>query len=578
MRRHYHLVVATVLAALVLVSSCSKETPPQETAADYDVIIRHGTVYDGSGDDPYYADVAITGDRIATIGVLDDKTATLEIDATGKAVAPGFINMLSWAVESLLEDGRAMSDVHQGVTLEIMGEGSSMGPLNAAMRAELQERQDDIRYDVSWNTLGEYLDLLVERGVSVNVASYVGAGTVRIHEVGYDNRRATPAELARMQELVRTAMREGALGVGSSLIYAPDNFADTDELIALVSAAAEFGGAYISHIRSEGNRLEEAVQELIKIASLSGAPAEIYHLKASGKNNWHKLGNVFDMIESARAVGLRISADMYTYAAGATGLDATMPLWVQEGGHNAWVERLKDPDIRNRVAAEMEQDSNDWENFLQQAGAENILFLEFRNKDLRPLIGKTLQEVADERGMSPAETAIDLVIEDDSRVGAAFTLMSEFNVSRKAAQPWVSFGSDAAAPAAEGVFLNSSPHPRAYGTFARVIRRFVRDESLISLQEAVRRMTSLPAFNTGIRGRGLLAPNYYADVIVFDPAEIYDYATFEQPHQYAGGVEQVFVNGVQVLRDGEHTGAKPGKVVRGPGWSGWPNNATASRQ
>ncbi|MGB5580968.1 MAG: D-aminoacylase [Woeseia sp.] len=572
MTRQGRWLSAFVVVAFAWLASCSKQAPAP-AAADYDVIIRHGTIYDGSGNDPYFADVAISGDRIAAIGVLNDLTATVEIDATGKAVAPGFINMLSWAVESLIQDGRAMSDIHQGVTLEIMGEGSSMGPLNEAMRKEMQERQDDIRYDVSWTTLGEYLDYLVERGVSVNVASYIGAGTVRIHEVGYDNRRATPAELARMQELVRAAMREGALGVGSSLIYAPDNFADTNELVALASAAAEFGGAYISHIRSEGNRLEEAVQELIKISSLSGAPAEIYHLKASGKNNWHKLGNVFEMIDSARAAGLRISADMYTYAAGATGLDATMPLWVQEGGHDAWVKRLQDPDIRARVVAEMQQDSNDWENFFVQAGPENIRLLGFRNKALRPLIGKTLLEVAEERGQSPAETAVDLVIEDNSRVDAAFTLMSEYNVSRKAAQPWVSFGSDAAAPAAEGVFLNSSPHPRAYGTFARVISRFVRDESLMPLQEAVRRMTSLPAFNTGIRGRGLLAPDYYADVVVFDPARVQDFATFDEPHQYAEGVEQVFVNGVQVLKDGEHTGAKPGRVVRGPGWSGWPNNA-----
>lgn len=563
--------LATALA-LAALAACQSESPAP-VVADYDVIIRNGTIYDGSGDDPYRGDVAIKGDRIAAVGDLGEVTGTQEIDALGKAVSPGFINMLSWATISLLHDGRAMSDIHQGVTLEIMGEGSSMGPLNAAMRKEMQERQDDIRFAVPWTTLGGYLEHLVDKGVAVNVASYIGAGTVRIHEVGYDNRPATPAELERMQELVRAAMKEGALGVGSSLIYAPDNFADTNELIALASAAAESGGAYISHIRSEGNRLEEAVQELIKISSLSGAPAEIYHLKASGKNNWHKLGNVIEMIDIARAAGLRISADMYTYAAGATGLDATMPLWVQEGGHDAWVARLKDPEIRRRVVQEMQQDSNDWENFLVQAGPENILLLGFRNKDLRPLIGKTLQDVAEERGQSPAETAIDLVVADNSRVDAAFTLMSEYNVSRKAAQPWVSFGSDASAPAAEGLFLNANVHPRAYGTFARVISRFVRDENLITLQEAIRRMTSLPAFNTAIRGRGLLAPNYYADVVVFDPARVQDFATFDEPHQYAEGVEQVFVNGVQVLKDGEHTGATPGQVVRGPGWSGWPNNA-----
>ncbi len=554
-------------AAFALLAAC---TGGQQPPADYDVVIRNGIVYDGSGEPPFRGDIAIDGDRIAAVGELGEVTGSVEIDATGKAVSPGFINMLSWATESLLHDGRAMSDVKQGVTLEIMGEGSSMGPLNERMKQELVARQRDIKYDVTWTTLGEYLDHLVERGVSVNVASYVGAGSVRIHELGYENRRPTPAELSRMQGLVREAMQEGALGVGSSLIYAPHNFADTDELIALAGAAAEYGGAYISHVRSEGNRLEEAVQELVKIASLSGAPAEIYHLKAAGKDNWFKLENVFDMIEAARAAGLRISADMYTYNAGATGLNATMPLWVQEGGHDAWVERLRDPEIRARVVREMREDSNEWENFLVQAGPENILLLGFRKEELRPLIGKTLAEVADERGQDPAETAIDLVIEDDSRVDAAYVLMSEFNVSRIAARPWVSFGSDAAAPATEGVFLNSSPHPRAYGTFARVIARFVNDEKLMPMEEAIRRMTSLPAFNTGIRGRGRIARDYYADVVVFDPRGFRDHATFEQPHQYASGVHHVFVNGVQVLNDGEHTGATPGRVVRGPGWQGWP--------
>ena len=565
-------VLVSKALVVLLLAGCSGG-PDAPVAADYDVLIRNGAIYDGSGDAPFKGDVAVDGDRIVAVGQLGESSAVLEIDASGKAVSPGFINMLSWATESLLQDGRAMSDVYQGVTLEIMGEGGSMGPLNDSMREKLIERQGDIRFDVPWTSLGQYLDHLEDRGVSVNVASYVGAATVRVHELGYENRPATADELERMQGLVRQAMEEGALGVGSSLIYAPGNFADTAELVALASVAAEYGGGYISHVRSEGNRLEEAVQELIKIAILSGAPAEIYHLKAAGKSNWHKLGNVIDMIEAARAAGLRISADMYTYAAGATGLDATMPLWVQEGGHDAWVQRLKDPEIRARVVQEMQQDSQDWENFFVQSGPENILLLGFRNEALRPLIGRTLQDVADERGQNPAETAIDLVIDDNSRVNAAFVLMSEFNVSRKAALPWVSFGSDASAPAAEGVFLNANPHPRAYGTFARVFSRFVRDEKLMPIQEAVRRMTSLPAFNTGIRGRGLLAENYYADIVVFDPARIQDHATFETPHQYATGVEHVFVNGVQVLRDGEHTGATPGRVVRGPGWRGWPNNA-----
>jgi N-acyl-D-amino-acid deacylase len=543
-----------------------------ERSGDYDVIIRGGIIYDGTGNLPYPGDVGIADDRIAIVGDLSGRTGTTEIDARGKAVSPGFINMLSWANVTLIEDGRGMSDLKQGVTLEVMGEGFSMGPLNDEMKREMVARQGDIKYDIEWTTLNEYLEYLAEKGISPNVASYVGATTLRVHEVGYENRPANEAELGRMQELVREAMREGALGVGSSLIYAPADFADTDELIALVSAAAEFGGAYISHIRSEGDRLEESVTELLKIASMTGAPAEIYHLKASGKPNWYKLQNVFAMIEAAREAGLRITANMYTYPASATGLNASMPLWVQEGGHDAWIARLKDPQVRARVVAEMKDPDADWENRFVQAGPENILLLSFVNDDLKPLMGKTLKEVADERGTDPAETAIDLVIEDNSRVGVSYFMMSEDNVRRKVAQPWMSFGSDAGAPAAEGVFLKSNTHPRAYGTFARVLGKYSREEGVIPLHEAVRRMTSLPATNIGIRGRGLLAEGQFADVVVFDPETITDHATFEEPHQYATGVDHVFVNGVQVLSDGEHTGATPGRVVRGPGWRGWPQN------
>jgi N-acyl-D-amino-acid deacylase len=544
-----------------------------DRTGDFDVVIRGGTIYDGSGNLPYRGDVGIAEDRVAAIGDLSEKRGTREIDARGKAVAPGFINMLSWATTSLIEDGRGMSDIRQGVTLEVMGEGFSMGPLNAAMKDEMVARQGDIKFDIEWTTLGEYLEYLAKKGISPNVASYVGATTVRVHEVGYADRPANDAEIGRMQELVREAMLDGALGVGSSLIYAPANFADTDELIALVGAAAESGGAYISHIRSEGNRLEEAVTELLKIASITGAPAEIYHLKASGRPNWYKLQNVFRMIEAARGAGLRISANMYPYPASATGLNASMPLWVQEGGHDAWIARLKDPKVRARVVAEMNDPNAAWENRFVQAGPENILLLSFDNDDLKPLMGKTLKEVADERGTDPAETAIDLVIEDNSRVGVSYFMMSEDNVRRKVAQPWMSFGSDAGAPAAEGIFLESNTHPRAYGTFARVLGKYSRDDGVVPLHEAVRRMTSLPATNIGIRGRGLLAEGLYADVVVFDPDLVADHATFEDPHQYATGIEQVFVNGVQVLEDGEHTGATPGRVVRGPGWRGWPQNA-----
>lgn len=553
------------LAWLVLLFVAACNSAP----GDFDVVIRGGDVYDGLGGQPIRADVALNGDRIAEIGDLSAFRGTVEVDASGLAVAPGFINMLSWATESLIEDGRGMSDIKQGVTLEVMGEGTSMGPLNDAMKQEMLDHQGSVRYDIEWTTLGEYLEYLERRGVSPNVASYVGAATLRIHEVGYDDRPATAVELERMQDLARQAMREGAMGIGSSLIYAPGNFASTDELIALVNAAAEYDGTYISHIRSEGNRLEEGVQELIKIASLTGAPAEIYHLKASGRENWHKLSNVFDMIEAARAAGLFITADMYNYTAGSTGLDATMPLWVQEGGHDAWVENLKDPAIRARVVAEMKQPTNDWENFFVAAGPENIQLAGFRNEALRPLVGRTLQEVADERETDAAETAIDLVIEDNSRVDAVFFLMSEENIRRKIVKDWISFGSDARAIANEGVFLESGPHPRTYGNFARVLGKYVREEKLIKLEEAIRRMTSLPAANIGVLERGELRAGFYADVVVFDPERITDNATFEEPHQYATGMRHVFVNGTLVLEDGRHTGATPGRVVRGPGWDGW---------
>jgi N-acyl-D-amino-acid deacylase len=559
-------IMRTVLFLIAVVAfGCSQGPAPE----NYDVIIRAGAVYDGSGELPVQADVAINGERIARIGDLSEATGTLEIDAEGKAVSPGFINMLSWATESLIVDGRGMSDIKQGVTLEVMGEGWSMGPVNDELKALAVAQQREFKYDIEWMTLGEYLEYLENRGISPNVASYVGATTLRMYEVGFDNEPATDEQLARMQEHVRVAMREGAIGVGSSLIYAPANFASTEELIALVEAAAEYGGRYISHIRSEGNRLEESVDELIEIAEATGAPAEIYHLKAGGRDNWRKLDNVFAMVEQARAEGLAITADMYTYTAGATGLDAAMPLWVQEGGDEAWFTRLEDPAIRERVLIEMNEDQSEWENLFYHAGPHGVLFIGFRNPDLRHLIGKTLAEVAAMWDVTPAEAAIDLVIKDRSRVDTVYFLMSEENVAKKVAKPWVSFGSDAEASAPEGIFLNSSTHPRAYGTFARVLGKFARDDGVITLQEGIRKMTSLPAANIGIRERGSLVEGYYADVVIFDPATVRDHATFEEPLKYATGVEHVFVNGEQVLKDGEHTGATPGRVVRGPGWTGW---------
>jgi len=536
----------------------------------YDLVIRHGTIYDGSGGPPVTGDLAINGDTIAAVGGdLGSARGRVEIDATGRAVSPGFINMLSWATESLIEDGKSQSDMRQGVTLEVFGEGWSMGPLTDSMKAEVVRQQGDIKFDVAWTTLGEYLDHLTTRGIAPNVASFVGATTVRIHEIGYADRPPTPDELDRMQGLVRQAMAEGALGVGSSLIYAPAFYARTPELVALARAAAESGGMYISHMRSEGNRLLEAVEELITIAREADIPAEIYHLKAAGRANWPKMDSVIALVDVARASGLHVTADMYTYPAGATGLDAAMPPWVQEGGHDAWVARLRDPAIRRRVAREMRTSTDAWENLYLAAGTpENVLLVEFKEDSLKYLTGRTLAAVAAARGTSPEEAAMDLVVADDSRVGTVYFLMSEENIAKQIALPWVSFGSDAGSLAPEGVFLKSNPHPRAYGNVARLLGKYVRDEQVLPLAEAVRRLTLLPAENLKLRGRGALRPGYFADVVVFDPAAVQDHATFDRPHQYATGVTHVFVNGVQVLRDGEHTGALPGRVVRGPGWTG----------
>jgi N-acyl-D-amino-acid deacylase len=538
----------------------------QKPVTSYDVLIANGLVFDGSGNDPQLADVAISGDRIVAVGT-DLGTAKTVIDASGKAVAPGFINVLSWATESLIEDGRSLSDIRQGVTLEVFGEGWSMGPLNAQMRQEALRQQADIRYPINWTTLGEYLQYLEDKGVSPNVASFVGATTVRMHVLGEDDVDPDAQQLMQMQELVRAAMREGALGVGSSLIYAPAFYAETDELVALMQAASEYGGRYISHLRSEGNRLLESVDELIQIAEQSGAGAEIYHLKAGGRDNWPKMAQVFRRVEQARARGLDITANMYNYTAGATGLDASMPPWVQAGGEAAWIERLQDPQIRARLREEIATPTDGWENlYLAAGGADRLLLIDFKNPDLKPLTGMTLAEVAAQRGTSVIDTMMDLVIEDESRVGTVYFLMSEDNVRAKIARPWVSFRSDAESSAPEGVFLQSSTHPRAYGNVARLLGRYVRDEQIISLAEAIRRLTTLPAKNLSIQQRGSLQPGFFADVVVFDPETIQDHATYDQPMQFATGVSEVLVNGELVLRDGEHTGALPGRVVRGPGY------------
>jgi len=543
-------------------------------AADYDVILRRGTIYDGSGAPPVTGDVAMSRDTIAAVGDLTGKTARQEIDASGLAIAPGFINMLSWANESLIEDGRSQSDIRQGVTLEVMGEGESMGPLNTKMKKDMVSMQADIKYPIKWTTLGEYLELLARRGVSPNVASFVGATTVRIHEIGFADRPPTAAELERMRQLVRQAMEEGALGVGSSLIYAPAFYAKTDELIALCQVASDYGGIYISHLRSEGNQFLQALDELISISRTAKIPAEVYHLKAAGQSNWPKLELAIQRIEAARAGGLHITADMYNYVAGATGLDAAMPPWVQEGGYLEWAKRLKDPAVRERVKREMVTPTDKWESlYLASGSPDKVLLVAFKNPKLKPFTGKTLSEVARLRGKSPEETAMDLVIEDGSRVGTVYFVMSEDNVRKKIALPWVSFGSDEGSYAPHGVFLKSNPHPRAYGNFSRLLGRYVRDEKIIPLEEAVRRLTRLPAETLKLDRRGALKPGLFADVVVFDPAKIQDHATFEKPQQYATGVVHVFVNGTQVLKNGEHTGAKPGRVVRGPGWTASARNS-----
>ena len=560
---------ATSAAALVLFGLLSACTPP----SSHDLILRGGTIYDGSGGEPFVGDVAIDGDTIAGLGDLGNAEATTEIDVSGLAVAPGFVNMMSWANESLIEDGRSQSNIRQGVTLEVMGEGNSMGPLNDAMKEEMVRLQSDIRYDIEWTTLGEYLQFLVDRGISPNVASFIGTATPRQYVIGHEDREPTPDELEAMRALVRDAMEDGALGVASSLMYPPGLFAKTDELIALSEVAAEHGGMYISHMRDEGAQMIEAIEELLTIAREANIRAEIYHLKSSGQPNWHLFDKAVQMVEDARAEGLEITADVYTYPAGATGLNVTVPPWVQEGGFDASIERMKDPAIRAQIIEEMNTPSDEWENmFLMSGTTDNILLVNFKNEALKPLTGKTVAEVAAMRGTSPEETIMDLIVEDGSRVGTVYFTQSEDIVRRAVSLPWVSFNSDEASLAPEGVFLQSNPHPRAYGSFARVLAKYVREEKVITLADAIRKLAALPAHNLRIERRGELRQGYYADVVVFDPETIQDHATFVEPHQYATSMVHVFVNGEQVIKDGEHTGATPGRVIRGPGWVNDPSS------
>ncbi len=539
---------------------------PQAPAPAFDIIIRDGTVYDGSGAPGARTDVGIRGDRIASVGSLASAKAPVVVNATGLAVAPGFINMLSQSSESLLIDGRSQGEIRQGVTTEVVGEGDSMGPLTPEMKARWTAAQGDLKYDITWTTLAGYLRELEHRGISPNIASFIGATTIREYVIGLGDKPPTAAQLEQMRDLVRREMEAGALGIGSSLIYAPASYAGTEELIELCKVAAKYEGKYISHIRSEGNRLIEAVEELIRISREANIPAEIYHLKAAGRDNWSKMDRVIQIVEAARAGGLKITADMYLYEAGATGLDASIPRWALDGGYDALYKRLRDPETRARIKKEILTPSPDFENLYLAAGSpDRVLLIEFKSEALKPLTGKTLAEAATLRGADPADTIMDLMLEDQSRVGTVYFMMSEDNIKKQLRRPWVAIGSDAASMAPEGVFLKSSAHPRAYGNFARLLGRYVRDEKVISLAEAARRLSGLPATNLGLDRRGFVKPGMFADVVVFDPTTIADRATFDKPHQYAVGMRHVFVNGVHVLRNGEHTGAKPGRALVGPG-------------
>jgi N-acyl-D-amino-acid deacylase len=544
----------------------AQERSPSRSAENLDVIIRGGTVYDGTGAEPQHADIAIRGDRIVGIGDFKSAKAKILINAKGLAVAPGFINMLSWSTESLIQDGRSQSEIRQGVTTEIMGEGESMGPVNDRVREHMLGTQGDIKYDIKWNTLADYLKYLEQRGVSCNVASFLGATTVREYVIGFEDEQPTPEQLDEMRELVRKEMEAGALGIGTSLIYPPAFYSKTEELIELCKVAAQYQGKYISHMRSEGNQLFEALDELLRIAREANIPAELYHIKAAGNKNWSKEDDLLARIERAQKKGLNVRANMYTYTAAGTGLDACLPPWTEDGGYPELFRRLRDPAMRAIIKAEVQLDSNEWENlYLASGSPEKILLVGFKSEKLKPLTGKTLAEVAKMRGKDPVDTIMDLISEDESRIGTIYYLMSEENVKKQLRKRWISFGSDEASQAPEPPFTKSNPHPRAYGNFARVLGKYVRDGKVLTMSDAIHRLSGLPATNLGLDHRGFLQEGMFADVVVFDPAKVTDHATFEKPHQYATGVKHVFVNGVQVIKDGEHTGAKPGRALWGPG-------------
>ena len=560
------LTLAVTILSMLSSALATEPSTRSPKSAGFDVIIKGGTVYDGTGAQPRHVDLAIRGDRIAGVGDFKTAKAKTIIDATGLAVAPGFINMLSWSNESLIQDGRSQSEIRQGVTTEIMGEGESMGPVNDRVREHMLREQSDIKYEIKWNTLAEYLHYLETRGISCNVASFIGAATLREYVIGFEDKAPTRQQLDQMRELVRKEMEAGTLGIGTALMYPPAFFAKTEELTELCKVAAKYQGKYISHIRSEGNRLLESLDELIRISREAGIPAELYHIKAAGQQNWSKMDQLLSHIEVAQKEGLKIRANMYMYTASGTGLDACLPPWTEDGGYPALFKRLRDPAMREKIAAQVKTPTDEWENvYIAAGGPDRILLVGFKSEKLKPLTGKTLAAVAEMRGKDPISTIMDLISEDESRIGTIYFEMSEENIKKELAKPWISFGSDEASQAPEGVFLKSNPHPRAYGNFARVLGKYVRDEKVIPMTEGIRRLSGLPATNLSLDHRGFIKEGMFADVVLFDPATIADRATFEKPHQYAVGVKHVFVNGVQVLRDGEHTGAKPGRALWGPG-------------
>lgn len=523
---------------------------------EYDIIIKNAQILDGSGKPGYSGDIAINADTIAAVGNIENAVGKQEIDATGLSVAPGFINMLSWANISLLEDGRSQGDIRQGVTLEVLGEGSSMGPLSESMRKEMKESQGDIKYDIPWTSLGEYLNHLETKGISTNVASFVGNATLRQHVIGIEKRLPTAEEMAQMKKLLRQGMEEGAVGLSTSLIYVPSGHAETEEIIELAKIVAEYDGMYVSHIRDEEGGLLEAVDELISIAEAAKLPAEIYHFKASGNANWQLLDSAITLVENARKKGLAITTDMYMYNASSTGLNVVLPAWAKEGGHSSTMRLMENQAKRKQMMNEIDF----------HVPPEKILMVGFRNKAMRKYIGKTLADVANERKKSPNETLVDLIYEDDSRIQVVYFSMYEENIKKKLKLPYMSICSDAGSYTNEGVFLEQSTHPRAYGSFARLLGHFVREEKVIPLEEAIHKLTSLPATNLKLNKRGALKEGYFADVVIFDATTITDNATFEKPHQYATGMQHVFVNGGHVLKDGEHTGTSSGRFVKGPGW------------